>query len=109
MDEKKRAENMHGEMTENQAYNDYANFGVDEIRELLGKGQYTRLRQIIAELNDADIADYLEEMEEEEVVKIFRILPKDTAADVFLIWRSTSSSRLLLHCRIRMQAVSLTT
>ncbi len=83
MDEKKRAENMHGEMTENQAYNDYANFGVDEIRELLGKGQYTRLRQIIAELNDADIADYLEEMEEEEVVKIFRILPKDTAADVF--------------------------
>ncbi|MDE7232261.1 MAG: magnesium transporter, partial [Lachnospiraceae bacterium] len=56
---------------------------MEEIRELLGKGQYTRLRQIIKELNDADIADYLEEMEEEEVIKIFRILPKDKAADVF--------------------------
>lgn len=62
---------------------DYANFGVEEIRELLRKGQYTSLRKIIEELNDADIADYMEEMEEEEVVKIFRILPKDTAADVF--------------------------
>lgn len=83
MDEKKRVETTVEETKENQAYNDYADFGVADIRELLGKGQYTRLRQIIAELNDADIADYLEEMEEEEVVKIFRILPKDTAADVF--------------------------
>lgn len=58
-------------------------FGAADIREFLNKGQYTRLRQVIQELNDADIADYLEEMEEEEVIKIFRILPKDKAADVF--------------------------
>ena len=45
--------------------NDYANFGMEEIRELLRKGQYTSLRKIIEELNDADIADYMEEMEEE--------------------------------------------
>jgi magnesium transporter len=62
---------------------EYADFGMEEIRELLGKGQYTRLRQVIQELNDADIADYMEDMEEEEVIKIFRILPKDMAADVF--------------------------
>ena len=68
---------------EAKVYNDYADFGVAEIRELLRKGQYTSLRKIIEELNDADIADYMEEMEEEEVIKIFRFLPKDTAADVF--------------------------
>ncbi len=62
---------------------EYADFGMEEIRELLGRGQYTRLRQVIQELNDADIADYMEDMEEEEVIKIFRILPKDMAADVF--------------------------
>ena len=28
-------------------YNDYADFGVEQIRELLGKGHYTRLRQVI--------------------------------------------------------------
>ena len=62
---------------------EYADFGMEEIRELLGRGQYTRLRQVIQELNDADIADYMEDMEEEEVIKIFRILPKDMASDVF--------------------------
>ena len=74
----KRAEEL-----EAKVYNGYADFGVEEIRERLRKGQYTSLRKIIEELNDADIADYMEEMEEEEVIKIFRILPKDTAADVF--------------------------
>lgn len=86
MAENREAENKvvkSEESIEKKPYDDYADFGVEEIRELLGKGQYTRLRLVIQELNDADIADYLEEMEEEEVVKIFRILPKDKAADVF--------------------------
>ena len=83
MGENKEKDKMNQETVNTVPYEDYADFGVEEIRELLGKGQYTRLRQIIKELNDADIADYLEEMEEEEVIKIFRILPKDKAADVF--------------------------
>ena len=83
MGENKEKDKMNEETVNTVSYEDYADFGVEEIRELLGKGQYTRLRQIIKELNDADIADYLEEMEEEEVIKIFRILPKDKAADVF--------------------------
>ena len=40
-------------------YDDYSDFGVEEIRELLGKGHYTRLREVIKDLNDADIADYM--------------------------------------------------
>ena len=54
-----------------------------EVRELLDSKQYTRLRQMLAELNDADIAVLLEELEEQELLKVFRILPKDLAADVF--------------------------
>ena len=56
---------------------------MEEIRELLETKQYTRLRQKLSELNDADIAVVMEELEEEEILKIFRILPKDMAADVF--------------------------
>ena len=56
---------------------------MDEIRELLDTKQYTRLRQKLSELNDADIAVVMEALEEEEILKIFRILPKDIAADVF--------------------------
>lgn len=56
---------------------------MEEIRELLDTKQYTRLRQKLSELNDADIAVVLEKLEDEERLKVFRILPKDVAADVF--------------------------
>ena len=56
---------------------------MDEIKELLETKQYTRLRQKLTELYDADIAAVLEDISEEDMVKVFRILPKDTAADVF--------------------------
>lgn len=56
---------------------------ITEIKELLDTKQYTSLRQYLAELNDADIAGLMDELEGEELLKVFRILPKDLAADVF--------------------------
>lgn len=56
---------------------------MDEILELLKTKQYTNLRQHLAEMNHADIAVIMEELPEEERLKVFRILPKDMAADVF--------------------------
>ena len=53
------------------------------VQELLDTKQYTKLRQYLAELNDADIADTLEELPDNHMIKVFRILPKDMAADVF--------------------------
>ncbi len=56
---------------------------VDVLKELLSSRQYTKLRQTIAELNTVDIAAVMSDMEEEDSLKMFRILPKDMAADVF--------------------------
>ena len=56
---------------------------LDIVRELLETKQYTRLRQKMAEMNAADIAAIMEEFDEEDMLKIFRILPKSLAADVF--------------------------
>lgn len=56
---------------------------LEVIRELLENRQYTRLRQKMADMNTADAAAVMEELEEEEQLKIFRILPKSMAADVF--------------------------
>lgn len=56
---------------------------LEELIELLNTKQYTKLRQYLGELNDADTAALMEELEEEEMLKVFRILPKDLAADVF--------------------------
>ena len=56
---------------------------LQELLELLDNTQYTRLRQFLGEMNEADIAALMEELKEEALVKVFRILPKDLAADVF--------------------------
>ncbi len=56
---------------------------LNEILELLEGKQYTVLRQGLSEMNEADIAVILEELEKKDMLKIFRILPKDMAADVF--------------------------
>lgn len=55
----------------------------ETIQELLQTQQYTRLRQLLVDLNDADIAACMEELPEPSMVKAFRILPKDLAADIF--------------------------
>lgn len=53
------------------------------LQELLESRQYTLLRQTISEMNTVDIATAMGEMKEEDSLKMFRILPKDMAADVF--------------------------
>ena len=56
---------------------------LEELRELLAARKYTNIRQFLVELNEADIAFLMEELEDEERLKVYRILPKDLAADVF--------------------------
>ena len=55
----------------------------ETLQELLESRQYTLLRQTISEMNTVDIATAMGEMKEEDSLKMFRILPKDMAADVF--------------------------
>lgn len=57
--------------------------GLEVLKEYLDKKQYVKMREWMAELNDADLANMIEELEEEEMLKVFRILPKDMAADIF--------------------------
>ena len=51
--------------------------GLEVLKEYLDKKQYVKMREWMSELNDADIAIMIEELEEEEMLKVFRILPKD--------------------------------
>ena len=55
----------------------------DTLIHLLEQKQYTKLRQEVEDMNAADVAAVMDEMEDEESLKIFRILPKSIAADVF--------------------------
>lgn len=55
----------------------------EELETLLKNKEYAALRARMKEMNTADIADILDDMEDEDSLKMFRILPKDMAADVF--------------------------
>ncbi|MBR5505381.1 MAG: magnesium transporter [Clostridia bacterium] len=57
---------------------------VQEIAELLSNRQFMKLKEIFADMNSADIADFLKELSNEELLLAFRILPKDQAADTFV-------------------------
>lgn len=57
--------------------------GLEILKDYLDKKQYVKMREWMADLNVADIAAMIEELEEEEKLKVFRILPKDMAADIF--------------------------
>lgn len=59
------------------------NMTMEEVLKLIEDKQYTRLRQELTEWNEADIAAILDEVSHEEKLRLFRILPKGIAADVF--------------------------
>ncbi len=79
---------------------------LSEVRELLNGKQYTKLRQSLAELNDADIATLMEELQEEELLKCFRILPKDLAADVFS-YLDVENQQLIITSLSEREAASI--
>lgn len=68
---------------------------VEELLELLDTKQYTKLRQMLAEENSADVAAVMEELEEEKLLRVFRILPKDLAADVFSYMESDTQQTII--------------
>ncbi len=56
----------------------------EEILKLINEKQYAQVKREIVEQNEADIADLLEDIhEDEQRIRVFRLLPKDVAADVF--------------------------
>ena len=59
------------------------NFDWELLAELLENRQFRKLRETMAEMNEVDIAEFIEEQELEKKVLVYRMLPKELAADVF--------------------------
>ena len=57
---------------------------LDGIRELLERKQYTALRELLSDLAPADIASLFEYLSEDSIPLLFRLLPKEPAAEVFV-------------------------
>lgn len=53
------------------------------LHQLVDEKKFRKLRGILEEMNEVDIAEFLEEVERDKVVLIFRLLPKALGAEVF--------------------------
>ena len=53
------------------------------ITKMLTNNKFSALKEMLSEMNVVDIAQAMEEMESENQVRIFRLLPKDSSAEVF--------------------------
>ncbi len=68
-----------------------------ELYQLLNQGNFSALRRELAERNEVDIADFLEELEPDQMVKVFRVLPKDISADVFSYMEPENQQQVVEH------------
>ena len=67
----------------------------NQILSLIENKIFSKLRQTLSELNPADIALILEEAEKHDLPLVFRILPKELAAEVFVEMESDMQQHLI--------------
>ncbi|MFR2848958.1 MAG: magnesium transporter MgtE N-terminal domain-containing protein, partial [Hungatella hathewayi] len=59
------------------------NFDMEYLLELVETRQFRRLKELLIEMNEVDVASFMEELDSEKTVVVFRMLPKELATDVF--------------------------
>lgn len=67
----------------------------NQILSLIESKNFSHLKQLLSELNPADIALILEEAEKRDLPWVFRILPKELAAEVFVEMESDMQQHLI--------------
>lgn len=68
----------------------------DILKNLFAKGDFSALRSDLSEMNEVDIAEFLEELETDQMIKVFRILPKDLSAEVFAYLESENQENIVI-------------
>ena len=67
----------------------------EQLTTLLEGRRYNDVRQMLSDMNVVDIAALLEEMTDEQVPVLYRLLPKEPAAEVFSYMESDTQESLL--------------
>ena len=67
----------------------------DELTELLDRRDMKQLQRRMEELNEFDVAEFLTEIEDNRMPMVFRLLSKETAADVFANFEAPEQERII--------------
>lgn len=78
----------------------------EKILDLVKRGEYGEARKELINLNAVDIAQLFEEISQEKLLIIFRILPKDLASEVFT-YMSSELQQYVIELITDQEAVSI--
>lgn len=72
-------------------------YELEQLMELVQTKQFRKLRAILMEMNEVDIAEFLDELGPEETILVFRLLPKELAAEVFTELEDSDDQERLIN------------
>ena len=67
----------------------------DQLMELLDRHDMKELQRRMEELNEFDVAEFLSEIDDNRMPMVFRLLSKETAADVFANFEAPEQERII--------------
>ena len=74
----------------------HENYDLEMLLDLVERRQFRQLRSHLLEMNEVDIAEFLDELDVEQQILVFRLLPKDTAAEVFTYLEDSEDQEKLI-------------
>jgi len=75
----------------------YENYDFKALLELAESRQFRQLKQELKTMNEVDIASFLEELAPELMLVVFRLLPKELAAEVFAYLEDSDDQQRLIN------------
>lgn len=75
----------------------HENYNLELLLDLVAQRKFRRLRELLSEMNEVDIADFLAQLEPEQQAVVFRLLPKGLAAEVFTYLEDSDDQERLIN------------
>lgn len=67
----------------------------ERIMKLIEEKKYSKIKELLVNMNEFDIAEILDDLPPKQIVRIFRLLPKDIGADVFSYLESDTAALII--------------
>lgn len=75
---------------------------IDEVKNLITERKYTRLKEMLADVNPADMVEIFDAVDKKYTLLLFRVLPKELAAETFA-YMDTDMQRALIEAFTDME------
>lgn len=69
---------------------------IEEVKNLITERKYTRLKEMLADVNPADMVEIFDAVDKKYTLLLFRVLPKELAAETFA-YMDTDTQRALIE------------